>query len=61
MFIEGKLQMGISIATNRKDLNVLEIIQKAGIMAGGMASKANLKAEDKQSAINAIRVKIAHL
>jgi hypothetical protein len=55
VFIEGKLQPGVSIATNRKDLNVLEIIQKWGIVAGGMALKANFALKDQEAAIQAVR------
>ena len=55
VFIEGKMQLGVSIATNRKDLNILDIIQKAGIRAGGMATKANLAKVDLESAIKAVR------
>jgi len=61
VFLGGRLQMGISIATNRKDLNVLEIIQKAGITSGGMAAKANFAMEDKELAIDVIRAAAAHL
>lgn len=59
VFIEGKMQAGVSIATNKKDLNVLKIIQDAGIaaggMAGGMASKANFALKDQEAAIEAVR------
>ncbi len=55
VFVEGKMQGGVSIATNKKDLNVLDIIQKAGIVAGGMAAKANFALKDKEKAIDAIR------
>lgn len=55
VFVEGKMQGGVSIATNKKDLNVLEIIQKAGIVAGGMAAKANFALKDKEKAIDAVR------
>ena len=55
VFIEGKNQVGASIATNRKDLNVLKIIQSAGIKAGGMSAKANFARKDLKAAINAVR------
>lgn len=59
VFIEGKMQAGVSIATNRRDLNVLEIIQKAGIIAGGMAAKANFALKDSEAAISAVRTVVA--
>ena len=55
VFIEGKMQVGVSIATNKKDLNVLEIVQKAGISAGGMAAKANFALKNQDAAIEAVR------
>lgn len=55
VFLEGKMQSGVSIATKRKDLNVLEIIQKAGIAAGGMPAKANFALQDREAVIGAIR------
>ena len=55
VFIEGKIQNGVSIATNKKDLNVLEIVQKAGIVAGGMPAKANFALKDREAAIEAIQ------
>ena len=61
VFIEGKMQVGISIATSNKNLNVLEIIQKAGISAGGMPAKANFALENAQAAINAVRSAAEHL
>ncbi len=54
VFIQCKLQVGVSIATNEKDINVLEIVQKAGIVSGGMAIKANFALQDQQVAISAI-------
>lgn len=55
VFLEGKMQTGVSIATNKKDLNVLKIIQDAGIIAGGMPAKANFALENQADAIEAIR------
>jgi hypothetical protein len=55
VFIEGRMQPGVSIATNRKDLNVLKIIQEAGIVAGGMTAKANFALKDQKAAIEAVR------
>lgn len=55
IFVEGQKQFGVSIATNRKDLNVLDIVQKAGITAGGMAQKANIAFVDRERAIKAIQ------
>ena len=49
------MQAGVSIATNKKDLNVLKIIQEAGIAAGGMAAKANFALKDQEAAIEAVR------
>jgi hypothetical protein len=55
VWIEGKMQRGVSIATNRKDLNILGVIKQAGIQAGGMAAKANLADGDLTAAIEAVR------
>ena len=55
VFLEGKMQSGVSIATNNKNLNVLKIIQEAGIIAGGMAAKANFALKDQEAAIDAVR------
>jgi len=55
VFIEGKMQAAVSIATYKKDLNVLKIIQEAGITAGGMAAKANFALKDREAAIEAVR------
>lgn len=55
VFLGGKAQLGVSIATNKKDLNILKIIQDAGIAAGGMPAKANLATKDQEAAIEAVR------
>lgn len=55
VFVEGKMQAGVSIATNKKDLNILKTIQEAGIVAGGMAAKANFALKDQKAAIEAVR------
>jgi hypothetical protein len=55
IFLENKMQAGVSIATNRKDLNVLKIIQEAKIAAGGMPAKANFALKDQEDAIKAVR------
>lgn len=55
VFVEGKPQTGISIATSKKSLDILKIVQAAGITAGGMAAKANLALEDQNGAIEAVR------
>ncbi len=55
VFLGGQMQVGVSIATNRKDLNVLKIIQESGIIAGGMAAKANFALTDLEAAIKAVR------
>lgn len=55
VFLEGKMQPGVSIATRRRDLNVLDIIQKARIVAGGMPAKANFALKDQAAAIEAVR------
>ncbi|MGH2612494.1 MAG: hypothetical protein ACRDFB_05535, partial [Rhabdochlamydiaceae bacterium] len=59
VFIEGKMQVGVSIATNNPNLNVLKIIQNANILASGMPAKANFALENEQAAINAVRAAIA--
>jgi hypothetical protein len=46
---------GVSIATDRKDLDVLKIIQGANISAKGTAFKANIAIEHLPRAIEAIR------
>lgn len=55
VFLEGKMQTGVSIATNRKDLNVLKTIQQANIVAGGMPAKANFALKDQEAAVEAVR------
>lgn len=55
VFLQGQKQVGASIATNRKDLNLLQIVQQAGINSGGMAAKVNLALEDLTRAIEVIR------
>lgn len=56
IFIDGKMEVGVSIATNNKKLDVLAIIQGAGITAGGMAGiKANFALKDQENAIEAVR------
>jgi hypothetical protein len=55
VFIQGRMQVGVSIATNKKDLNVLEIVQKAGVLSGGMPAKANFAQQDREAAISAVR------
>lgn len=55
VFHEGKMQSGASIATNRKDLNVLEIVKKAEINASGMPLKANFAIKDLDAAIEAVK------
>ena len=59
VFIEGRMQEGVSIATSRRDLNVLDIIQKAGIAAGGMPAKANFALKDREKGIDAVRAALA--
>lgn len=55
VFLEGKMQTGVSIATNIKNFNVLKAIKDAGIDAGGMSAKANLALKDLEAAILAVR------
>jgi hypothetical protein len=54
IFSQGRMQQGSSIATNQS-IDLLKIIQEAGISAGGMPAKANLATEDIEKAILAIR------
>lgn len=61
VFIANKKQVGVSIATNNKFLNVLKIIQDSGIVAGGMPAKANLALKDQDAAIEAIRAAVSKL
>lgn len=48
-------ELGVSIATNRKDLDILKTIQEAGISAKGMKTKANFALIDLEMAILAVR------
>ena len=55
VFVAGKPQRGVSIATNDNKLNILKIVQDVGISAGGMAAKANFALEHQDAAIEAVR------
>jgi hypothetical protein len=58
VFRDGKVQPSISVGTDRKDLNVLQALQNAGIKANGFPLKGNAAIEDEEAAINAVRQKI---
>lgn len=45
----------VSIGTCLLDFNVLRIVQKAGVKAGGMAAKANCAISEQNKAIDAVR------
>lgn len=49
-----KIKSGISIGTNRKDINLLEILKNSGITASGISEKANIAVKDKDIAITAL-------
>lgn len=59
VFIGGKMQVGVSIATNNKDLNILKFIQDVGISASGMDVKANFSSENLEAAIKAVRAAVS--
>lgn len=61
IFPNGKEQLGASIGTNRKDLNVLQTVKDAGINAYGFAAKANIATDDLENAIEAVRNKLVTL
>ena len=59
VLIGGTMQKGVSIATNRKELDILTAVQRAGVVAGGMPAKANFALEDREKAIAAVRAAMA--
>lgn len=61
VFLDNKPLNGASIATDRKDINVLQTIQNAGINAGGIAVKANFAPEDLDRVVEAIRATLKDL
>lgn len=59
VFFKGKMQMGASIGTDKKDFDVLKIVKQAGIDAYGFTAKANFELKDLGAAVEAIRKAIS--
>lgn len=55
VFRDGKVQPSVTIATDRNDLNLFDVLKEAKITVNGIPQRANLPLEDEQNAIDAVR------